>query len=104
MNEEYLITSVVDRLLPFVHHILYALIKAANDSQLSLDEAAREMGVKRETLKKRCQRGTFPYTKVGSVYYISKIDVNLYINGGNEELMKYNRSFNPYKTKKDDKS
>lgn len=99
MTEDFLISSVVEKLQPFLRHMLYALVKAATDTPLSLSEAARIMGVNRDTLKKRCQRGMFPYSKIGDVYYISKIDMNLYIKGGPEELMKYNKSFRPHKTK-----
>lgn len=100
MGEDYIISTLLEKLQPFLRHMLYALVKAASDTPLSLSEAARMMGVNRETLKKRCQRGTFPYSKVGDVYYISKIDINLYIKGGPEELMKYNKTFRPQNPKK----
>lgn len=80
MGEDYIISTLLEKLQPFLRHMLYALVKAASDTPLSLSEAARMMGVNRDTLKKRCQRGTFPYSKVGDVYYISKIDINLYSN------------------------
>lgn len=95
ISEEFLTWDVVEKMQPFIRHILYTLTKASLDTPLSLSEAARMMGVNRETLKKRCQRGSFPYTKVGEVYYISKIDVNLFIKGGTAELMKYDKSFRP---------
>ena len=91
MSEEILIAALVDNLKPFLRHRFYTLIKASLDTQLSLDEAARQMGINRNTLKKRCQRGTFPYSKVGDVYYISKMDVNIYIKGGIDELQKYTK-------------
>ena len=91
MSEEILISTLVDSLKPFLRHLFYTLIKASLDTQLSLDEAARQMGINRNTLKKRCQRGTFPYSKVGGVYYISKMDVNIYIKGGIDELQRYTK-------------
>ena len=93
MTEEYIISSILERMQPFIRHILYTLMKAAVDTPLSLDEAAKQMGINRNTLKKRCQRGTFPFRKVGQVYYISKIDVNLYIKGGSDELEMYNKEY-----------
>jgi len=92
MTEEFIISNLVDKLQPFLRHLFYTLVKASLDTQLSLDEAARQMGVNKSTLKKRCQRGTFPYSKVGDVYYISKMDVNLYVDGGIENLQKYNKN------------
>ena len=71
-------------------------IKSTLDTPISLNKAAEMMGVKRATLKKRCQRGDFPYKKVGNVYYISTIDVNLYLNQGIEVLKKYNSLTNKY--------
>ena len=95
MSEDALLYHIVEALLPFLRHALYDLVKASQDTQLTLEKAALEMGVNRATLKKRCQRGNFPYTKVGDTYYISKMDVNLYIKGGMEELRKYNKEFKP---------
>ena len=77
-------------LIPFIRISLYQLVKATLDTPVSLNRAAEMMGIKRATLKKRCQRGDFPYTKVGGVYYISVIDVNLYLNCGPDEMKKYN--------------
>ena len=93
MSEDYIISSILERMQPFLRHLVYTLVKAAADTHLSLDEAARQMGINRDTLKKRCQRGTFPFRKIGHVYYISKIDVNLYIKGGTDELQKYNKEY-----------
>lgn len=76
--------------------MLYQLLKATLDTPISLNKAAEMMGVKRATLKKRCQRGDFPYKKVGNVYYISTIDVNLYLNHGIEVLKKFNSLTNKY--------
>lgn len=83
-------------IIPFIRVMLYQLIKATLDTPISLNKAAEMMGVKRATLKKRCQRGDFPYKKVGNVYYISTIDVNLYLNQGIEVLKKYNSLTNKY--------
>lgn len=84
---------LTEKLKPFIRHVLYTLIKASQDTPISLSEAANRMGIKRETLKKRCQRGKFPYKKVDGVYYISVIDVNLFINGGEDNLQSYNENF-----------
>lgn len=83
-------------IIPFIRVMLYQLIKSTLDTPISLNKAAEMMGVKRATLKKRCQRGDFPYKKVGNVYYISTIDVNLYLNQGVEVLKKYNSLTNKY--------
>lgn len=83
-------------IIPFIRVMLYQLIKFTLDTPISLNKAAEMMGVKRATLKKRCQRGDFPYKKVGNVYYISTIDVNLYLNHGIEVLKKYNSLTNKY--------
>ena len=83
-------------IIPFIRVMLYQLIKSTLDTPISLNKAAEMMGVKRATLKKRCQRGDFPYKKVGNVYYISTIDVNLYLNQGIEVLKKYNSLTNKY--------
>ena len=83
-------------IIPFIRIMLYQLLKATLDTPISLNKAAEMMGVKRATLKKRCQRGDFPYKKVGNVYYISTIDVNLYLNQGIEVLKKYNSLTNKY--------
>ena len=83
-------------IIPFIRIMLYQLLKATLDTPISLNKAAEMMGVKRATLKKRCQRGDFPYKKVGNVYYISTIDVNLYLNHGIEVLKKYNSLTNKY--------
>lgn len=88
---QYLSSLLLERLQPFLRHVLYNLEKAAHDTPLSLTEAANLLGIKRSTLKKRCQRGTFPYKKIGDTYYISLLDVNLYIKGGIKELEKYNK-------------
>ena len=90
---DLLTNALVSELKPFVKRILYILIRASLDRQLTLSEAAKLMGVNRDTLKKRCQRGSFPYSKVGEVYYISMIDVNLYVKGGNQELEKFYKEF-----------
>ena len=83
-------------IIAFIRVMLYQLIKSTLDTPISLNKAAEMMGVKRATLKKRCQRGDFPYKKVGNVYYISTIDVNLYLNQGIEVLKKYNSLTNKY--------
>ena len=83
-------------IIPFIRIMLYQLLKATLDTPISLNKAAEMMGVKRATLKKRCQRGDFPYKKVGNVYYISTIDVNLYLNQGIEVLKKFNSLTNKY--------
>ena len=83
-------------IIPFIRIMLYQLLKATLDTPISLNQAAEMMGVKRATLKKRCQRGDFPYKKVGNVYYISTIDVNLYLNHGIEVLKKFNSLTNKY--------
>ena len=83
-------------IIPFIRVMLYQLIKSTLDTPISLNKAAEMMGVKRATLKKRCQRGDFPYKKVGNVYYISTIDVNLYLNHGIEVLKKFNSLTNKY--------
>ena len=83
-------------IIPFIRVMLYQLLKATLDTPISLNKAAEMMGVKRATLKKRCQRGDFPYKKVGNVYYISTIDVNLYLNHGIEVLKKFNSLTNKY--------
>ncbi len=83
-------------IIPFIRIMLYQLLKATLDTPISLNKAAEMMGVKRATLKKRCQRGDFPYKKVGNVYYISTIDVNLYLNHGIEVLKKFNSLTNKY--------
>ena len=83
-------------IIPFIRIMLYQLLKATLDTPISLNKAAEMMGVKRATLKKRCQRGDFPYKEVGNVYYISTIDVNLYLNQGIEVLKKYNSLTNKY--------
>ena len=80
-------------LIPFIRISLYQLVKATLDTPVSLNRAAEMMCIKRATLKKRCQRGDFPYTKVGGVYYISIIDVNLYLNCGPDEIKKYNPKY-----------
>ena len=53
MGEDYIISTLLEKLQPFLRHMLYALVKAASDTPLSLSEAARMMGVNRDTLKKR---------------------------------------------------
>ena len=83
-------------IIPFIRIMLNQLLKATLDTPISLNKAAEMMGVKRATLKKRCQRGDFPYKKVGNVYYISTIDVNLYLNHGIEVLKKFNSLTNKY--------
>lgn len=93
MIEDFLISEVVDELKPFVKHTLYTLAKASMDTLLSLDKAAEEMGVNRATLKKRCQRGSFPCQVVDGVYYISKLDMNLFIKGGPEEFAQFNKDY-----------
>ena len=83
-------------IIPFIRVMLYQLIKSTLDTPISLNKAPEMMVVKRATLKKRCQRGDFPYKKVGNVYYISTIDVNLYLNHGIEVLKKFNSLTNKY--------
>lgn len=106
MSEDFLITTLLEEFKPFIKRTLYTLVKASMDTQLSLSEAAAQMGVNRSTLKKRCQRGTFPHKVVDRVYYISKIDMNLYIGEGPEELAKYSKEFYEQlkNSKKNDKS
>ena len=77
-------------LIPFIRISLYQLVKATLDTPVSLNRAADMMGIKRATLKKRCQRGDFPYTKVGGGCHISVSDGNLYLNCGPDEMKKYN--------------
>ena len=89
-------SSFEQEIIPFIRIMLYQLLKATLDTPISLNKAAEMMGVKRATLKKRCQRGDFPYKKVGNVYYISTIDVNLYLNHGIEVLKKFNSLTNKY--------
>lgn len=79
-----------EEIIPFIRVMLYQLIKSSLDTPVSLAKAAEMMGVKKATLKKRCQRGDFPYKKIGNVYYISTIDVNIYLDHGINEIKKYN--------------